>query len=110
MNDQANGNAPLSRAATLLDRLGNRVEAGARDLRDRATTPKPPAAPPQTAASVPANPAAERAGAMLDQAGERLGNLASEVSLRARKALALAREEAEDMLAEAQAIRRGQPS
>lgn len=117
MNEAAsNGSAAVSRAAKLLDRLEDRIETGAQELRERAAAPKAPAAPKvpaaptETAAASPVNPAAERAGAMLDGAGERLGKLASEISLRARKAAALAREEAEDMLAEAQSIRRGQPS
>lgn len=111
MNEAAsNGSAVVSRAAKLLDRLEDRIETGAQELRERAAAPKAPAAPTETAAASPVNPAAERAGAMLDGAGERLGKLASEISLRARKAAALAREEAEDMLAEAQSIRRGQPS
>lgn len=52
------------------------------------------------------NPAMERADELLDVAGERMGRWAADMSLRMRRAAALARETAEDMLAEAQAIRR----
>ncbi|MBA3416892.1 MAG: hypothetical protein H0U10_16860 [Chloroflexia bacterium] len=53
------------------------------------------------------NPAAtERAEEMLDRAGERVGRFASLLSLRLRQTAALAREEAEDMWAEAQSMRR----
>ena len=51
-------------------------------------------------------PATERAEETLDQVGERLGVFAAAVGHRLRKAAALAREEAEDILAEAQSIRR----
>lgn len=48
-----------------------------------------------------------RAEAMMDQAGERVGALALAMSERIRRIAALAREEAEDILAEAQNVRRG---
>ena len=57
-------------------------------------------------AQVPARPAAARADAMLNQTGERLGQIASAASLHTRRFAALAREEAEDLLADAQALRR----
>ena len=50
-------------------------------------------------------PATERAEETLDQVGERLGVFAATLSHRLRKAAALAREEAEDILAEAQSLR-----
>ena len=54
--------------------------------------------------------ATERAEEMLDRAGEQVGRFASVLSLRLRQVFALAREEAEDMWAEAQSMRRQDPS
>ncbi len=54
--------------------------------------------------------ATERAEEMLDRAGERVGRFASLLGLRVRRAAALAREEAEDLWAEAQSMRRQNPS
>ena len=51
-------------------------------------------------------PAADRAEESLDRAGEKIGLFAATVSRQVRKSVALAREEAEDMLAEAQSLRR----
>ena len=53
-------------------------------------------------------PAEARAEELLDRMGQRLGQLASLVALRLLKAAALVREEAEDVWAEAQSIRRGE--
>lgn len=70
----------------------------------------------QSAASVPqtaekndvtAGSNIARAEAVMDQAGERVGALALAMSERIRRIAALAREEAEDILAEAQNVRRG---
>ena len=55
-------------------------------------------------------PATDRAEESLDRAGERLGAFAATLSHRVRKAVALAREEAEDILAEAQDLRRNDVS
>ncbi len=54
--------------------------------------------------------ATQRAEEMLDRAGEQVGRFASLLSLRVRQVAALAREEAEDMWAEAQSMRRQDPS
>ena len=54
----------------------------------------------------PAPAATERAEEMLDRAGEQVGRFAALLGLRARQAAALAREEAEDVWAEAQSMRR----
>lgn len=62
-----------------------------------------PAAPRTTDAA--ANQAIERAEVVLDQAGQRLGELAVTASQRVRRWAALAREEAEDVWAEAQSLR-----
>ena len=53
---------------------------------------------------------AERAEVLVDQFGERLGHFLSVAGYQVRKATARAREEAEDIWAEAQAIRRGDHS
>ncbi|CAA9587019.1 MAG: hypothetical protein AVDCRST_MAG19-5007 [uncultured Thermomicrobiales bacterium] len=58
----------------------------------------------------PDSAATERAEEMLDRAGERVGRFASLLGQRVRRAAALAREEAEDMWAEAQSMRRQDPS
>jgi hypothetical protein len=47
----------------------------------------------------------ERAEEVVDRAGERVGQLATQLGFRLRQALARAREEAEDMWAEAQSLR-----
>ncbi len=52
-------------------------------------------------------PATQRAEEMVDRMGERVGYFASMAAQRIRVATARAREEAEDMWAEAQSIRRG---
>lgn len=50
--------------------------------------------------------ATARAEELLDRAGEQVGRFASELGVRLRRAAARAREEAEDVWAEAQALRR----
>ena len=65
----------------------------------------------QTNGSSPLNQAAlptERADEMLTQTGERIGRWLAAASREVRKAAALAREEAEDIWAEAQAVRKGE--
>ena len=52
--------------------------------------------------------AEERAEEFVDRMGQRLSQVASLVALRLLKAAALVREEAEDVWAEAQSIRRGE--
>ena len=50
-------------------------------------------------------PATDRAEESLDRAGEQIGLFAAAVGHRVRRSVALAREEAEDVLAEAQSLR-----
>jgi len=111
-NGTSNGISPLlGRAETLLGALGARLKDARANL---AASPVTPAeapfcdVPPVTVAQAEAQirPATERAEETLDQVGERLGVFAAVVSHRVRKAVALAREEAEDILAEAQTLRR----
>ncbi len=52
------------------------------------------------------DPAMARAEEMVDQMGERLGQFLSQAGRYAQKAMARAREEAEDIWAEAQEMRR----
>ncbi len=54
--------------------------------------------------------ATQRAEEMVDRAGERVGYFASMATQRVRVAAARAREEVEDMWAEAQSVRRGKGS
>ncbi len=63
----------------------------------------------QPAAQQPTTPqaATQRAEEIVDRVGERVGYFASMSTQRIRIAAARAREEAEDMWAEAQSIRRG---
>ncbi len=51
-------------------------------------------------------PATERAEELADRMGQRLGYVTTHIGLRVRKTAARAREEAEDMWAEAQSLRR----
>ena len=55
-------------------------------------------------------PATERAEELADRMGQRFGLVAAHVGLRLRRMAALAGEEAEDVWAEAQSIRRRDPS
>ncbi|GAC1451139.1 MAG: hypothetical protein PVSMB4_10770 [Ktedonobacterales bacterium] len=63
-----------------------------------------PQSEPQTEPAIP--PAMARADELLTQWGQRVGYFASAAGQRLRKAIALAREEAEDVWAEAQNVRR----
>lgn len=55
-------------------------------------------------------PAMERAEELVDRLGQRAGALASLAGLRVRKLAARAREEAEDVLAEARSVHQGKRS
>ena len=116
MSDGANGTSGgisplLGRAETLLDGLSARLKDVRANLTEAPTTlaeapfsDAPPLAVAQAEAQI--RPATERAEETLDQVGERLGVFAAAVSHQVRKYVALAREEAEDILAEAQTLRR----
>ena len=58
----------------------------------------------------PGQVATERAEELVDRMGEQVGRFASLLGLHVRRMAALAREEADDMWAEAQSIRRREPS
>lgn len=78
-----------------------------RQERASAAQPGEETSAPSTEATHPApRPAPERAEAILDAWGQRIGRSASLTGQRLRKAAARAREEAEDILAEAQHIRK----
>ena len=86
------------------------AQSAARQLGDRLkkTGAKLQQASSQEASSAaePDRPATERAEASLDRAGEQIGLFAANFSHRVRRTVALVREEAEDVLAEAQSLRR----
>jgi len=109
LSEAANGTAPaLGRAQSLLGQLGGRLKEAGAKLQE-ATLPPSGAHPAATAPGgmVPEGlPATERAEQTLDRAGEQLGVLAAALSHRVRKSVALAREETEDIWAEAQSLRR----
>ena len=96
----------VDRAQSLLSHFGSRVQSAGAKIQDAATH-----LPESSAAAVSeAAPATERAEQTLDRAGEQIGVFAVSLSHRLRKAVALVREEAEDMLAEAQSLRRKEVS
>ncbi|MDQ2799869.1 MAG: hypothetical protein M3Y13_09520 [Armatimonadota bacterium] len=104
------GTSILDRAESLLDSLGARLKDAGANLKETVVTPteaafSDAAAQTGTQAKAQIRPATDRAEATLDQAGERLGIFAAAVNLRLRKTVALAREEAEDIWAEAQSLR-----
>ena len=95
---ETNGATPVERAEAVVDRLGDRLNG----LRQSAARTASPAA-----SAPPAGLPTERADEMLTQAGERLGRWLAAASREVRRAAALAREEAEDIWAEAQSLRHG---
>ena len=58
----------------------------------------------------PGRPELRRAEDLLDQLGQRAGEWSSRLGLRLRRRWARAREEAEDIVAEAQSLRQGEKS
>lgn len=62
----------------------------------------------ETGDSAPLPPEQARAEELLDQAGQTVGQWVARLSAEVVRGVALAREEAEDIVAEAQNIRRGQ--
>ena len=84
---------------SLLNRVGSSLKKSGAKLQDVVSDPAAP--PVQTG-----QPVTERAEATLDQAGERIGLFAASFSHQVRRSAALVREEAEDILAEAQSLRR----
>ena len=113
MSDPQNGTGAAStvdRAKGLLDSLGSRLSETKARASEKiaglpAATSEAEAQLDAEAKHVAESPALARAEETMDRFGERLGVFAANVSHRLRKAAALAREEAEDVLAEAQALR-----
>ena len=112
-NDASNGIGSPSlfgRAEILLGSLGSKLKDVRASLTEAPVTateaPFCDAAQAVTQAEAQMRPATERAEETLDKAGERLGIFAATVGRQLRKTAALAREEAEDILAEAQSLRR----
>ncbi len=91
--------AAVGWAQSLARQLGDRVKKTGAELQKDF-------APAASSGTEPEQPAAERAEKALDRAGEQIGLFAAALSHRARRSAALAREEAEDVLAEAQSLRR----
>lgn len=104
----------LGRAETLLGGLGARLKDARASLQGAPVTATEAPfsdAPPKTVAQAEAQmrPATERAEETLDRVGERMGVFAAAVGHQFRKAVALTREEAEDIWAEAQSLRQKDP-
>ena len=93
--------AAVNRAKTVLNGIGARLKSA--NITPTEAVFSDAQAVESTAET---RPAAERAEETLDRLGERLGVLAGDVSARLRKSTAFAREEAEDIWAEAQHLRR----
>lgn len=88
------GRSPTKRAQQLVDQFGQRLTAARAQMAARA----------QANEGQPQRPATERAEEMMDRAGEQIGKWAGRATTEARRLLARAREEAEDMWAEAQNV------
>ncbi len=110
--DERSGRPATERAEEMLDSLGERMGRFlSRAMRSAegltgADAPVGDTAVGDTAGS-PLAPAAatQRAERLLDGMGERVGRLAAQAGRQIRRAAALAREEAEDLWAEAQEVR-----
>ena len=75
--------------------------------RKPASRKAPTAKPKPKAEQPPVDQAMQKADDMIDVAGARVGEFFASLSLTLRKAAVIAKEEAEDLWAEAQSIRRG---
>lgn len=116
--EEPSGRPARQRAEQLGERIGylaslalRRVEATARQAMPGPISPSAAEAPDREApaagpAGASTQAATERAERLLDDMGERIGGLASITGPVIQKFVALAREEAEDIWAEAQHIRR----
>ena len=89
---------------SLLSRVAGGLKKSSTALQE-ASQPAAPSVQEQASAAPPERPATDRAEETLDQAGEKIGIFAAEFSHRVRKSVALVREEAEDVFAEAQSLR-----
>lgn len=87
-------------AQSFVSQMGSRLQKTGAKLQ-KASLPLTTSAVAETE-----RPATERAEESLNRAGEQLGLFAATFSHRVRRSVALAREEAEDVLAEAQSLRR----
>lgn len=84
--------SPTRRAQQLVDQFGQKLTAVRAQMAARA----------QATDGQPQRPATERAEEMVDRAGEQIGKWAGRATTEARRLFARAREEVEDMWAEAQ--------
>lgn len=98
------GAAAAGWAQSFASQIGSRWKKASAKLQEASA----PVASSKTASSKTASaerPATDRAEESLDRAGEQIGLFAATLSHRVRRSVALAREEAEDVLAEAQSLR-----
>lgn len=94
----------VQRAEALLDRLGQRTRQAGEALAQKSSDPVRSQAP-----EPPARSAQDRAEETVDRLGQQAGALYDAAGLWVRRSAALLREEAEDILADAQALRRRSP-
>jgi hypothetical protein len=113
------GSSATARAEDLLDQAGQRIGTfvglthvriqqaltAVREEAERRDTEKLTQGGQPEQKNGPYQPANQRAEVMVDRMGQRLGSFAANAGLQMQKALALLREEAEDIWAEAQSIR-----
>ena len=91
-------------AQSFVSQMGSRVKKTAEKLQ-AASVPASPSSTASSSLTESERPATDRAEASLDRAGEQIGLFAAALSQRVRRSAALVREEAEDVLAEAQSLR-----
>jgi DNA anti-recombination protein RmuC len=96
---------PTERAEELLARLGKRFSETRASMGQRLEQ-----SAQQSGRNGEPRPAVERAEQTLDQFGERVGGFAATAAQRLRQLSARAREEIEDMWAEAQSMRQNPPA
>jgi hypothetical protein len=94
--EQPQRRSATERAERLVEQFGQRLGATREQLAARAASD-----------SQAQRPATERAGELLDRAGEQVGRFAAVAGHEMRRFIARAREEAEDIWAEAQNKRQG---
>lgn len=97
--------SPTERAEELLTRLGKRFSETRASMSQRLEE-----SAQQSGRNGEPRPAVERAEQTLDQLGERVGEFAATAAQRLRQLSARAREEMEDMWAEAQSMRQNPPA
>lgn len=109
LRDEEQGRPAAERAERLLDGAGEQIGRFVSLAMRRVEGWTGAGAPDEdaTGSAIAAGAATERAEQLLDGVGERVGRFAAVAGRQLRKAAALAREEAEDIWAEAQQVRSG---